>query len=75
MPVSLWCEVVDPSLESKLDRKLREKGIFQLNWAFYLFIYLFYYYYFFVFLLLLLLFLGPLPRHMEVPRLGVESEL
>ena len=27
------------------------------------------------FLLLLLLFLGPLPRHMEVPRLGVESEL
>ena len=26
-------------------------------------------------LLLLLLFLGPLPRHMEVPRLGVESEL
>jgi len=35
-------------------------------------------YFFFVFLLLLLLlllFLGPLPRHMEVPRLGVESEL
>ena len=29
----------------------------------------------FVFLLLLLLFLGPLPRHMEVPRLGVQSEL
>ena len=28
-----------------------------------------------VLLLLLLLFLGPLPRHMEVPRLGVESEL
>ena len=26
-------------------------------------------------LLLLLLFLGPHPRHMEVPRLGVESEL
>ena len=26
-------------------------------------------------LLLLLLFLGPLPRHMEVPRLGVELEL
>jgi len=26
-------------------------------------------------LLLLLLFLGLLPRHMEVPRLGVESEL
>ena len=29
----------------------------------------------FVFLLLLLLSLGLLPRHMEVPRLGVESEL
>ena len=29
----------------------------------------------FVFLLLLLLFLGPLPRHTEVPRLGVELEL
>ena len=26
-------------------------------------------------LLLLLLFLGPLPQHLEVPRLGVESEL
>jgi len=36
------------------------------------------YYFFLVFfflLLLLLLFLGPHPRHMEVPRLGVESEL
>ena len=36
------------------------------------------FFFFFVFLLLLLLlllFLGPLPRHMEVPRLGVESEL
>ena len=31
--------------------------------------------FFFFVLLLLLLFLGPLPRHMEVPRLGVESEL
>jgi len=45
-----------------------------------LFIYLFFLFFFvflsFVFLLLLLLlFLGPLPRHMEVPRLGVESEL
>ena len=29
----------------------------------------------FLLLLLLLLFLGPLPRHMEIPRLGVESEL
>ena len=35
-----------------------------------------FFYFFFVFLLLLLLlFLGPLPRHMEVPRLGVELEL
>jgi len=32
-------------------------------------------YIFFCLLLLLLLFLGPLSRHMEVPRLGVESEL
>ena len=29
------------------------------------------FFFFFVFLL----FLGPIPRHMEVPRLGVESEL
>ena len=29
----------------------------------------------FLLLLLLLLFLGPLRRHMEIPRLGVESEL
>ena len=39
---------------------------------------LFYFIFFFcllLLLLLLLLFLGPLPRHMEVPRLGVESEL
>ena len=37
-----------------------------------------FFFFFFVFLsllLLLLLFLGPLPRHMEVPRLGVQSEL
>ena len=30
---------------------------------------------FFVVVVLFLPFLGPLPRHMEVPRLGVESEL
>ena len=30
---------------------------------------------FFCFLVFFLLFLGPLPWHMEVPRLGVESEL
>ena len=30
---------------------------------------------FFLLLLLLLLFLGPLPWHMEVPMLGVKSEL
>ena len=29
----------------------------------------------FFFFVFFLLFLGPLPRHMEVPRLGVESEL
>ena len=31
--------------------------------------------YYLILLLLLLLFLGLLPQHMEVPRLGVESEL
>ena len=36
---------------------------------------LFFFFLSFLLLLLLLLFLGPLPRHMEVPRLGVESEL
>ena len=30
---------------------------------------------FFFFFFVFLLFLGPLPQHMEVPRLGVESEL
>jgi len=35
------------------------------------FILFIYYFFFFVFLP----FLGPLPRHMEIPRLGVESEL
>ena len=36
----------------------------------------FFFFFFFVFLLLLLLlFLGPLPRHVEVPRLRVQSEL
>ena len=29
----------------------------------------------FSFLFVFLLFLGPLPRHMEIPRLGVQSEL
>ena len=33
------------------------------------------FFFFFFFFLVFLLFLGPLPRHMEVPRLGVESEL
>ena len=33
------------------------------------------FFFFFLSLLLLLLSLGPLPRHMEVPRLGVELEL
>jgi len=37
----------------------------------FLFFYFILFYFFFVFLL----FLGPLPRHMEVPRLGVQSEL
>ena len=46
---------------------------FFLTRYFYLFIYFFFV--FFFLLLLLLLFLGPLPRHMEVPRPGVESEL
>ena len=36
---------------------------------------LFFFFGLFLSLLLLLLFLGPLPRHMEVPRLGVKSEL
>ena len=44
-------------------------------WLFYFFIYLFCLFVSFLLLLLLLLFLGPLPRHMEVPRLGAESEL
>ena len=30
---------------------------------------------FFFFFLIFLPFLGPLPQHMEVPRLGVQSEL
>ena len=34
-----------------------------------------FFFFVFCFLLLLLLFLGLLPWHMEVPRLGVESEL
>ena len=31
--------------------------------------------FFFFFFLVFLAFLGPLPRHMDIPRLGVESEL
>ena len=34
-----------------------------------------YEFFFFFFWSFFLLFLGPLPRHMEVPRLGVKSEL
>ena len=35
------------------------------------------YYFFFIIIIIFVFlpFLGPLPRHMEVPRLGVESEL
>ena len=35
----------------------------------------FVYFFFLSFFLVFLAFLGPLSRHMEVPRLGVESEL
>ena len=38
-------------------------------------VFVFFFFFVFCLLSLLLLFLGPLPRHMEVPRLGVESEL
>jgi len=39
------------------------------------FFFFFSFYAFFFFFFVFLLFLGPLPRHMEVPRLRVQSEL
>ena len=45
------------------------------NSFFFFFFFLSFVFFLLLLLLLLLLFLGPLPRHMEVPRLGVESEL
>ena len=38
-------------------------------------VYLFIYLFIFIFFLVFLPFLGSLPQHMEVPRLGVELEL
>ena len=49
---------------------LAGQKVFSLMWS-YLFFFLFVFVFFFGFLLLL----GPLPRHMEVPRLGVQLEL
>ena len=58
-----------PGGDSACDSLIYSHGFaFQSNFhipPFYLFIYLFIYFWF----------LGPLPRHMEVPRLGVVSEL
>ena len=46
-----------------------------LDEFFFFFFFVFFFFFLLLLLLLLLLFLGPLPRHMEVPRLGVELEL
>ena len=53
-------------------KNLLRKGVMSAHTASFFF---FFFLSFFLLLVLLLLFLGPLPRHMEVPRLGVESEL
>ena len=47
----------------------------QILLLFYLSLYDFFFLSFFLFSFVFLLFLGPPPRHMEVPRVGVESEL
>ena len=63
---SWWAEPEAPMLPTEEARKVPSRA--NLRDLLFLF---FFFYFFFVFLL----FLGPLPRHMEVPRLGVESEL
>ena len=57
------------------DLEGNNKFFFNKNLFIKLIFFFFFFFLSFVFLLLLLLFLGPLPWHMEVPRLGVESEL
>ena len=61
----------DPSLRtSGLSLTSHLSVALPLSPPFFLFFFLF-----FVFVFVFLLFLGPLLRHMEVPRLGVQSEL
>src|SRR5512135_581454 len=51
-----------------------ESNAFNLNPWFFSFSFFFFFFFIFLFLSFFYFF-GPLPRHMEVPRLGVESEL
>ena len=62
-------------LQFLLYGKVIQLYIYVYSFFNFLFFPLFLSFFVFLLLLLLLLFLGPLPRHMEVPRLGVESEL
>ena len=64
--------VLRQDVESNVPRP--HKVTFTLSYILFYFI-LFCLLSFLLLLLLLLLFLGPLPWHMEVPRLGVKSEL
>ena len=60
--LSCICNLHHSSQQCQIPNPLSEAGME-------LCAHLMYYYYYF------LVFLGPLPQHMEVPRLGVESEL
>ena len=62
----MWAERNDTTLAGGC---LNIRNDLESNWR--LLIFLFYFITFFVFLS----FLGPLPGHIEVPRLGVQSEL
>ena len=60
----LTCCCFPASPQELLEAEPCSQGVAAMDAVLYLFIYLF-----------ILPFLGPLPRHMEVPRLGVQLEL
>ena len=64
MQISIYCR--GKTFWSSILEKNRTEICFSINKSIYLFLFI----YLFIFV-----FLGPHPQHMEVPRLGVQSEL
>ena len=69
---SVWVPGITGRCSPRLQNTCIHKEIIKLHWCGSLWVFSFFFFFFFS---VFLPFLGQLPRHMEVPRLGVSSEL